>query len=96
MGIKVSVTLIVKNKIRILNSWSAIEEIVTQLSTFETAYKTDAIHQQLKIMSSNSVGTKLYFPDVIVRAFSYFSTWRSLNNRMRSYFQFPSIELLLV
>ena len=71
MGIKVSVPLIVKNKIRILNSWSAIEEIVTQLSTFETAHKTDVIHQQLKIMSSYSVGMKLYSTDVIVRAFSY-------------------------
>ena len=71
MGIKVSVPLIVKNKIRILNSWSAIEEIVTQLSTFETAHKTDVIHQQLKIMSSYSVGMQLYSPDVIVRAFSY-------------------------
>ena len=51
MGIKVSVPYIVKNKIRILNSWSAIEEIVTQLSTFETAHKTDVIYQQLKMMS---------------------------------------------
>ena len=66
MGRKVSVPFIVKNKIRILNSWPAIEEIITQLSTFDTAHKTDVIHQQLKIMSSNSVGTKLYPPDVIV------------------------------
>ena len=80
MGIKVSVPLIVKNKIRILNLWSAIEEIVTQLSTFETAHKADVIHQQLKIMSSNSVGTKLYSPDVIVRAFSYFANSMSLYN----------------
>ena len=94
MGIKVSVPLIVKNKIRILNLWSAIEEIVTQLSTFETAHKAYVIHQQLKIMSSNSVGTKLYTPDVIVRAFSYFATSRSLYNRMRSDFQFPSIRTL--
>ena len=94
MGIKVSVPLIVKNKIRILNSWSAIEEIATQLSTFETAHKTDVIHQQLKILLSNSVGTKLYSPDVIIRAFSYFATSRSLYNRMRSDFQFPPIRTL--
>ena len=39
MGINVSVHFIVKDKIRILNSCSAIDEIVTQ--SFETAHKTD-------------------------------------------------------
>ena len=92
--IKVSVPLIVRDKIRILNSWSEIEEIETKLSTFETAHKTDVVHQQLKIMSSNSVGTKLYDPDVIVRAVSYFATSRSLYNPMRIDFQFPSIRTL--
>ena len=94
MGINVSVHFIVKDKIRILNSCSAIDEIVTQ--SFETAHKIlrHEFHQQLKIVSSNSVGTKLYSPNVIVRAFSYFASSRSLYNRIRSDFKFPSIRTL--
>ena len=83
MDIRVSISCVVKNNIRFLNSWSAIEEIVTCLNLYETSYKVEVIHHQLKSMSTSAWSKKLYSPETIVRVSSYFATSRSLCKQMR-------------
>ena len=95
MGIRVSISCVVKNNIRLLNnSWSAIEEIVTSLNLYETSHKVEVIHHQLKSMSTRDRSKKLYSPEAIVLAFSYFATSRSLYKQMREDYKFPSISTL--
>ena len=90
MGIKVNVPCIVKNRISILKSWSAIVETVNYLHSHEPIHKVQVIHQQLQSMSTRNKHTKLYSPEVLVRAFDYFSTSRSLYRKIRIDSQFPS------
>ena len=82
IGIRVSISCVVKN-VRFLNSWSAIEEIVTCLNLYETSHKVEVIHHELKSMSTSARSKKLYCPEEIVRAFSYFATSRSLYKQIR-------------
>ena len=95
MGIRVSISYVVKNNIKFLNSWSAIEQIVTCLNLYETSHKVEVIHHQLKSMSTSARSKKLYSPEAMVRAFSYFATSRSLYKQMREDYQFPSISTLI-
>ena len=94
MGIRVSIFCVVKNNIKFLNSLSAIEEIVTSLNLYETSHKVEVIHQQLRMMLTSARSKKLYSPEAIVRAFSYFAPSRSLYIQMREDYQFPSISIL--
>ena len=45
-------------------------------------------------MSTSARSKKLYRPEAIVRAFSYFATSRSFYKQMRKDYQFPSISTL--
>ena len=83
-----------KNNIRPQNSWSAMEEIVTSLILNGISHKVEVINHQLKSMSTSVRSKKLYNPEAIVRAFSYFATPRSLYKQMREDYQFPSISIL--
>ena len=94
MGIKVNVPCIVKNRISILKSWSAIVETVNYLHSHKPMHKFQVIHQQLQSMFTKNKHTKLYSPEVIVRAFDYFATSRSLYRKIRIDFQFPSESTL--
>ena len=94
IGIRVSISCVVKNNIRFLNSWYAIGEIVTCLNLYERSHKVEVIHHQLKSMSTSARSKKLYSPEAIVRTFSYFATSRSLYEQMREDYQFPSISIL--
>ena len=88
------VPCIVKNRISILKSWSAIVENVNYLNSHELMRKVQVIHQQFQSMSTKNKHTKLYSPKVLVRAFDYFATSRSLYRKMRIDFQFPSESTL--
>ena len=95
MSIWVSISCVVKKKnIRLLNSWSVFEEIVTSLNFYGLSHKGEVIHHQLKSMSISARSKKLYSPEAIVRAFSYFATSRSLYKQRRDNYQFPSISTL--
>ena len=45
-------------------------------------------------MVPQTVGKKLYTPEVIIRAFEYFATSHCLYNKLRQDFQLPSIRTL--
>ena len=94
MGIKVTISCIIKNNIRILNPFSAIEELISSLDLYEASHKVDILHQQIKSMRTPSRGQKMYSPDEIVRAFTYYVTSRSLYNQMRKDYPLPSITTL--
>ena len=50
MGIAVSVPFIIKYRINLLNSLSAIEETVRYLHTYEESHHVTIIHDQLRAM----------------------------------------------
>ena len=64
------------------------------LNLYGTSRKVEVIHQQLRSMSTSSRSKKLYIPEAMVRAFSYFAISRSLYKQMREDYQFPSISTL--
>ena len=45
-------------------------------------------------MSAKTFGTKINGPEIIIRAFEYFATSRSLYNRLRVDYQLPSVSTL--
>ena len=94
MGIKVNVPCLVTNRTTILNSWSAVEEIVNFLHNYEEPHKTSVIHQQMQAMRGNDGNKSLYIAEILVRAFSYFVISRSLYQKMRKDLQLPSISTL--
>ena len=48
----------------------------------------------MKAMSAKTSGTKIYDPEIVIRAFEYFATSRSLYNRLRVDYQLPSVSTL--
>lgn len=83
-----------KNKITALSCWSAVEENFRFLNCLEMDQKKEIIQQQLQAMGTQKVGKPLYTPDIMIRAFTYFATSRSLYHRLRKDFQLPSIQTL--
>ena len=73
MRITVNVSFIIKNRINLLNSWSAIEETVRYLHTYEESHHVTIIHDQLRAMRPSGGNRKIYSPEDIVRAFSYYA-----------------------
>ena len=64
------------------------------LNSKEIDYKMQIIHQQILVMDPVTVGNQLYGPEIIVRAFEYFATSRTLYNCLRKDHQLPSITIL--
>ena len=93
-GIKCYVASLTKNRIHTVDSWSKLEEIIRYLNAMDIDHKKDVIQKQISVMSPKSVGTEIYGPEEIVRAFEYFATSRALYNRLRKDFQLPSITTL--
>ena len=92
-GIKCYVASLTKNRIHTVDSWSKLEEIIRYLNAMDID-KKDVIQKQISVMSPKPVGTEIYGPEEIVRAFEYFATSRALYNRLRKDFQSPSITTL--
>ena len=64
------------------------------LNSLETENKKEVIQQQMKAMSAKTFGTKIYGPEIIIRAFEYFATSGSLHNRPSIDYQLPSVSML--
>ena len=95
MGIRVTIPSLSNNLIYTLKSFSAVEEAVRFLNCFEENHKTRIIHEQMKSSSSQKLGTKIYEPKTIVRAFNYFTTSRALyTQQLREDFALPSVSTL--
>ena len=55
---------------------------------------TEVLKEQVSAMGVVPVGHTIYSPEMIVRAFEYFSTSRSLYNQLRRDFKLPSTRTL--
>ena len=64
------------------------------LHSEEPDNKQKRILQQISAMEPKCFGEKIYFPGMIIRAFSYFATSRALYFQLRADFQLPSIRTL--
>ena len=92
--VQISIPSLTKNRITILNSWFAIEEVIDHLIQHKKTKKFKVLYQQIQVMGPVKVGTKLYDPDIVVRAFEYFATSRSFYSKHHGDYQFPSIRAL--
>ena len=55
-----------RNRIIVLNSWSALEETVRYLHTYEESEKVKIIHQQMQVSGVSRGNRKLYTPKVLI------------------------------
>ena len=86
-GVKCFITSLSTNRMSKLDRWSRLEEAVRFLKFRENSRHQDVLHEQVDVMKPRIVGTALYPQSVIVRAFEYFCTARSLYNRLREDFR---------
>ena len=89
-----SIPSLSKNRINVFNSWSSLEETIRFLHAHEEARKVKVIHQQIQVSAAGGGNKKLYSPEVLVRAFSYYAVSRSLYERLRNDYQLPSVSTL--
>ena len=94
MGIKCTITTLARNRMYKLNTWSRIEEAVRFLQNKEESRQEKVLHEQMKCMEPGKVGEKVYTPEVMMRAFEYFATSRSLYGKLRKDFKLPSEKIL--
>jgi hypothetical protein len=94
LGVKCTASSLSKNRITALKTWSSLEENIRFLNCLELDDKKEIIQQQLQAMGTQHVGKPLYNSEIIIRAFQYFATSRSLYQRLRQDFQLPSVQTL--
>ena len=94
-GIKCYIFSLLKNYVTTIDSWSKLEECIRFFNSLEIDNQKNVIQQQVTAMAPQTVGFHVYGPKIIVRAFEYFATSRSLYNRIRNDYKLPSIQLLL-
>ena len=94
IGVKVNVPSLSRNRVSCIDRWSILEQALHFLASRETTSKLEVLKQQVDSMSCKSVGESLYNPDIMTRAFEYFTTSRSLYHRLREDYQLPSVRTL--
>lgn len=96
-GIQCQINSLTKNRIHIINAWSCIVEALRFLNNLEIDQKKRVLMQQVEVMSrknSSNIFEQQYPPEVVIHAFEYFATSRSLYQQLRNDFQLPSIATL--
>lgn len=89
-GVKMSIVPLSKNRITSIDRWSQLEAALNYLNSLELSHKKSVMLEQCSTLNAVSVKNVKYSPDVIVRAFEYLATSRSLYNRLREDFGLPS------
>ena len=72
------VTTLSKNRICKIDKWSKFEEALRFLCSRELDNKMVVLQEQFEAMALQKVGKPVYSQEIMVRAFEYFSTSRSL------------------
>ena len=83
VGVKCYISTLTANRISILNSWSRLEEALRYLKLLDISRHKEVLCQQIEIMQPRVIGKPVYSNEVMVRAFEYFCTSRSIYNRLR-------------
>ena len=91
--IKCTISTLSKNRVMTVHAWSVFEEIIRYLKNVEIDNKKCVLQEHLSTMAP-TVGKTMYSQELIVRAFQYFATSRSLYNRLRIDYQLLSIKTL--
>ena len=76
-----------------VHAWSVFEEIIRYLKNMEIDNKKCVLQEHLSAMAP-TVGKRMYSQELIVRAFQYSATSRSLYNRLRIDYQLRFIKTL--
>ena len=93
-GVKTSIKSLCTNKIVKLNRWSQLEEALRYLNSLELDQKKSVLLEQCVSLGTTKVGTLKYSSEIIVRAFEYLATSRTLYNRLRKDFGLPGLATL--
>lgn len=95
IGIKCFIPALTQNKIVKLNRWSILEEALNHLSMMEKNHKSNVLNEYRDAMSSaSSVGSRIYPPAALIRAFEYFSCSRATYELFRNDHHLPSVRTL--
>ena len=92
-GVKCYFSNLSQNHINTVDTWSKLEEITRYLNSMVFEHKKNILSQHFLAKASKMVGIK-YSSDIVIRAFEYYATSRTLYNRIRDYFQLPSLATL--
>ena len=93
-GVKTSIKSLCTNKIVKLNRWSQLEEALRYLNSLELDQKKSVLLEQCVSLGTTKVGTLKYSSEIIVRAFEYLATSRTLYKRLREDFGLPGLATL--
>ena len=94
-GIRCTISSLSSNRITHFKSWSIVEEAVSFLNAMEKTQKKHVLLEQISSMSSIiHVGDRRYDSEAVIRAFEYFTTSRTLYNRLREDYELPSVPTL--
>ena len=91
--IKCTISTLSKNRVMTVHAWSVFEEIIRYSRNMEIDNKKCVFQEHLSGMAT-AVGKRMYSQELIVRAFQYSATSRSLYNQLRVDYQLPSIKAL--
>ncbi|GFO37602.1 THAP domaincontaining protein 5like [acyrthosiphon pisum] [Plakobranchus ocellatus] len=93
-GVKVWIKSLSSNKIVKLNRWSQIQEALRYLNSLDLDHKQTVLLEQCVSLNTTRVGTLKYSTEIILRAFEYFATSRSLYNQLRKDVGLPILATL--
>ena len=94
LGVKVYVTSLSRNRVSKLDTWSRLEEALRFLNIREVDQKLKVLQGQFDAMRATPIGQKVYSVEIIIRAFEYFCTSRTLHSKLRPDYALPSIRTL--
>ena len=94
MGAQCTISTLSKNRITKLDRWSKVDEAVRFLSSKELNQYEKVIKEQIHSMKPQLVGKKVYDPDTLRRAFTYYATSRTLYRKLRKDYKLPGEKTL--
>ena len=89
MGIECTVETLSTNRITKLDRWSRIEVAIRYLINKETSRQENVLREQIESMAPRKVGERTYGPDILIRAYAYYSISRSLYGKLRRDYKLP-------
>ena len=94
LGVKVYVTSLSRNRVSKLDTWSRLEEALRFINIKEVDQKLKVLQGQFDAMRATPIEQKVYSAEIIIRAFEYFCTSRTLYSKLRQDYALPSIRTL--
>ena len=92
-GVKCYISSPSKNHINTVDSCSKQEKIIWYLNSITFDHKKNILSQQFLAMAPKMVGIK-YSSDIVILTFGYYTTPRTLYDRLKDDFQLPSLVTL--